>query len=172
MASQGSFTSTDRSVSGRMARWVRIYRAPLVMSALFVAVLLALVVTSDPNRDARRPAGATDVADLVEAPARSPCPACGIGQRCDEATGQCIVVERTPLPCEEDTHYDEEQQYCVPDNTPPPVREPRVTREPAVTEEPPPTFDPNEPPQDPLMTPRPPSSPEPPVTPDAGGQQG
>lgn len=92
-----------------------------------------------------------------ETPRRSPCVACGVGQRCDPATGRCELVERTPIPCVHGSTYDPEEGFCIPDETPRPPT-PRVVTTPTPDV------------RSATPAPDPPSTDEQPTTPDPGNQ--
>jgi hypothetical protein len=46
---------------------------------------------------------------------------CGIDQQCDPASGRCVFVKPTPLPCVESAKFDEKSGFCLPTGAPTPV---------------------------------------------------
>lgn len=158
---QPQFTSGDPRLA-KLRTWSRTYRVPLGMTGAFLAVLVLFSVAPSPGRSSPE---ATPPPPTV-APERSPCIACGIGERCDELTGTCVLDTETPTPCEKGTHFEEDLGYCVPDPTPEPTPPPSQTLAPDATPRttPRPTPEPTpeegdeeeeEPPSDPDATPWP-----------------
>ena len=158
----GIFTSGGPDPRQRFSNWAHTYRLPLSVSGGFVVLLLVFVVL--PNPSGSVPEGSpTPSPDVTPAPR---CPACGLGEACDETTGTCVLVEATPRTCVGNADYDAEEDRCIPRPTPTPTPFPSKTLEPGatprvpigpqVTEQP----DPTEPPETPSAT----TTPEP--TPD------
>jgi hypothetical protein len=102
--------------------WARLYQTPLWLTAVFVGLLALFAVTPDPGRTA-----ADAGPDRTSEPRRRPgeCIVCGIDQECDPASGRCVFVKVTPLPCVETARFDEKAGFCLPVGapTPPPLVE-------------------------------------------------
>lgn len=128
---QPTFTSGGPGTVRRLGRWARRYQLPLLLTGAFMAMLATMVVLSAGRT--RTQAGISSPTPAVEAPRHSPCPACGIGERCDKETGACELEQLTPPPCVKGAHYDADAGYCVPDPTPKPTRVPSKTLEPGPT---------------------------------------
>lgn len=156
-----SFTSGAPGRRRRLAAWLRTYRLPVTMTAVFVAALMLFAVLPDPGVSRANPTPEP----TSPPPDRSPCIACGIGERCDESTGQCVLVEETPVACREGTHFSEEVGYCVPDPTPRPTAAPTKTLAPDALPTPEPT------PTTPEPTPDGSETPDPEETPDGGSDR-
>lgn len=90
----------------------------LATMVTFLLVLAALVLTS-PGRIETAGPEATDVPHRMSGPRTSPCIACPLGHTCGD-TGQCVLIERTPVECVKGATYDEDEDFCVPDPTPEP----------------------------------------------------
>lgn len=152
-----SFTSGGPGRWRRLTAWVRTYRWPVAMTGVFIAALLVFAVLPGPGR----PQAESTPEPTSPPPERSPCVACGIGERCEESTGRCVLVEETPLACQEGTHFDEDVGYCVPDPTPRPTAAPSKTLAPNELPTPEPTPEPS-------PTPEKTQTPDPEETPDDG----
>lgn len=87
---------------------------PLVLTGIFIALLVIFAVTPDPS------SSNADVAPTSE-PTAGPreCVICPIAQTCDPDSGQCKLVESTPLPCVQGAAYDEKAGFCLPTGAPP-----------------------------------------------------
>lgn len=150
---------------GRVSRWLRTYRVPVLMTALFGLALAGLALVPRPNDTS------SDITDRparsrTRAPEHSPCIACPLGKKCD-ASGQCVFEDTTPPPCEKGTSYDEEEGFCLPDPTAKPTAPPTKTLAPgAVPRSTPrpslgPSTGPPTPQPTPVATPREPATPKP-----------
>lgn len=90
------------------------YRTPLSLAALFLALLVVFAFTPDPTT------GDIDASQPTAEPSPGPreCVACPIDQTCN-ASGQCVFVDHTPLPCVPSAKFDEEAGFCLPEGAPP-----------------------------------------------------
>jgi hypothetical protein len=94
--------------------FVRAYRTPLWLTAVFVLLLLVFAITPDP--DTARGAG-----EPTSEPTPGPheCVVCPIDQKCDPTSGQCLFVDHTPLPCVKSAKFDKKAGFCLPEGAPP-----------------------------------------------------
>lgn len=163
------FTSGGPDPESRLARWLRLYQAPLLLSAAFI-LLLGMAFAFAPARVRSSSGVRTPRPSSEPGSTHQPCPACGIGERCDKATGQCLLEPVTPPPCVEGARFDERAGYCIPDESPRPARPnqtsaPRTTPRPSSVETPFPVQTPQSTPPSTPRTPKPPTTPEPPPSP-------
>lgn len=145
--------------------WTRTFRVPLALSGVFAVLLVFFALTGE---GAGRASDPTTTLAPDSTPASNRCSACGLGERCDERTGMCVLANRTPPPCTEGSSYDEEAGFCLPDETPRPTPPPAATLDPARFATPEPARTPDvEPEPEPENTPPPVTrTPQAPSTPD------
>lgn len=99
------------------ATWTRRYRLALFLTGGFVVLLIALFILSPARRAPASRLVESRPTTAVEGVQHTPCPACGIGQRCG-ASGSCQLESQEPLECVKGSHFDRQNGYCVPDPTP------------------------------------------------------
>ena len=101
-----------------MQAWIRAYRVPMLLLAVFVALMVVLAAVPDTETtDAEVVARST--AEPTPGPRERQCPVCGIDETCDPDSGQCRLVEWTPPPCVESARFDERAGFCLPVGAPP-----------------------------------------------------
>jgi hypothetical protein len=98
--------------------WARLYQTPLWLTAAFVVLLTIFAVTPDPSRSAAR---VGPDASIEPTPAPGECIVCEIDRQCDPASGRCVFVQTTPLPCVEGAKFDTKAGFCLPTGAPTPV---------------------------------------------------
>lgn len=104
-----------------MREWARLYQMPLWLTAAFIVLLALFAVTPDPTRSAAE-VGPAPTSEPTPGPGE--CVVCGIDQECDPASGRCVFVDATPLPCVQGAEFDERAGFCMPTGAPTPVPTP------------------------------------------------
>jgi hypothetical protein len=93
--------------------WMRAFRTPLWLAAIFVVVMVVFAITPDP----KSASGASEPS-AAPTPGSRECVVCPIDQRCDAKSGQCKFIDHTPLPCVRTAKYDDKAGFCLPENVP------------------------------------------------------
>ena len=93
--------------------WVRTFRTPLWLGAVFIGLLVLFALTPDP----KTASGASEPS-AEPTPGPHECVVCPIDQRCDAKSGQCKFLDHTPLPCVKTATYDERAGFCLPESVP------------------------------------------------------
>lgn len=156
--------SSGRRPADTAGQLAQTFRVPMALGAVFLILLVAFGLTSGGPGSASAPG---DTAAPESTPEVRRCAACGVGETCDARTGTCVLAEGTPPPCLDGSRFDEDEGFCIPDETPPPVTPPpaaTLAPEAFRTPEPPRTprvpFPGNEPTDEPAVS-QPPAEPDP-----------